>query len=446
MLSEVKAYSKVLGQWFEWAAFFILIVALFLAYHSRAIPELTALYDEAPYINYGWHIFLTRFLITLSLTLTLLSVGFKGYLRLPHWQLVISLLIYLAFVIASISVSSYAFASVQAAVNICLWCSGFFIAAQLCYLPIRRTWLISSIYILALAMAIYGILQSLGYYPKYVNLYSSIESFYQQSNHYAGFLDVVIPLSLSSALYQKHWHLRIIFWALTILLLVNLVLTDSRASWLAIGFVCLALFIFWVRSRWRGAGKYFIVTALILLGISGLLVNYLPSIKAPLTNPSTILTDGSLQQRLTFWRVSLVAISEQPWLGWGAGSFIDTEATHRSALSMLELKPLYDLVITYAHNDYLQIAVETGLLSLAAFLWFWLVVLLTSATGYKNFSEPTTYGIIAGLTALLLHGFLESNISIIPATAFLAYVLAGFLHAPKGDFKANQEYERKINY
>ena len=433
MFNKLKTHSKVLGKWLEWAAFFIFIAALFLSYHSRAVPELTALYGETPYLNYGWHIFLTRFLITLSLTLTLLSIGFKGYLRLIHWQLIIPLLTYLALVIASISVSSYTFASVQAAVNVFLWCSGFFIAAQLCYLPSRRIWLMSSIYILAFAMAIYGIFQSLGYYPSYLNLYGSIESFYHQSNHYAGFLDIVIPLSLSSALYQKPWQLRVMFWLLTILLFINLVLTDSRASWLAIGCVCLALLTFWIRQRWHGAGKYLVIT-LTLLGLSVFLVNYSPSLKTHLTNPATILVDGSLQQRLAFWRIGLVAISEQPWLGWGAGSFIEVEAQHRSVLSMLELQPLHDLIITYAHNDYLHIAVETGLLSLAAFLWFWFAVLLIPAPTYKNFNEPTTYGIVAGLTALLLHGFLESNISIIPATAFLAYVLAGFLHIPKEDF------------
>ena len=66
-----------------------------------------------------------------------------------------------------------------------------------------------------------------------------------------------------------------------------------------------------------------------------------------------------MEQRLVIWRVSLAAIVEQPWLGWGAGNFIETIAMHRSTLTMPELEPLFDIIVTYAHSDYLQIAVET---------------------------------------------------------------------------------------
>ncbi len=432
MYSKLNIYTQRFGNWFEWLAFFTLLAALFFSYHSRIMPENIILYKETPHINYGLRIFLTRSLIISSLTLTLLSVSLKGYLHLPSRQIVVPLLIYLSLVILSISISSYTFGSIQATVNICLWCSGFFIAAHLCSSQKRRLLLIYSIHILALAMSAYGISQALGYYPSYLNLYGSIESFYFQSNHYAGFLEIVIPISLANAFYQKRLYLKIMLWLLTILLLINVVLTDSRGGQLATGCACLGLLIFWANQRWSKVSKYFFLI-LILASIGAgifLLANHLPTVKEVLTNfYSKLQLDKSLEQRLVIWRVSLAAIGEQPWLGWGAGNFIETIAMHRSAFTMSELEPLFDIIVTYAHSDYLQIAVETGLLSLAALIYFWFAVLLMPK-GNKDFKGPgITHGILAGLMALLMHGFLEGNISIIPATALLAYVLAGFLHS-----------------
>ncbi len=432
MGSKPRIFFSSLGNWLEWIAFFFLLAAIFFASRSRAAPEIIYLYEKTPYINYGWHIFLTRSLIIFSLVLTLLSISLTGYLRLPSWKITVPLLAYLGLVTISISISLYPFASIQAAVNMCLWCSSFFVAVHLCHLQRRRVTLIYSVYLLALAMSIYGIAQALGYYPSYLDLYGSIESFYYQSNHYAGFLDIIIPLTLTGTLYQKRLGPKILLGVLTLLLLVNLVLTDSRGSWIATGCVCLGLLVFWVNQTWSKVSKYFaLILALLSIGVViWLLISYLTNIKTSLMNPYNILLDGSLQQRLTIWRVSLAAISNQPWLGWGAGNFIETIAMHRSTLSMLELKPLFGIIVTYAHNEYLQVAVETGLLSLMAFLYFWLAVLLKPIS--KNFSSPEiTYGISAGLITILLHGFVESNITIIPATAILAYTLAGSLHACK---------------
>ena len=216
---------------------------------------------------------LTRSLITFSLTLTFISVSLKGYLHLPNRQIAIPLLIYLSLVISSIFISSYTFGSIQTALNICLWCSGFFIVVHLCTSQKRRLLLIYSIHTLALAMAAYGISQALGYYPSYLSLRGGIESFYFQSNHYAGFLEVVTPISLASALYQKRPPLKILFWFLTALLLTNLVLTNSRGGQLATGCACLGLLIFWVNQKWSKVSKYFLlITILTLVGIGHILL------------------------------------------------------------------------------------------------------------------------------------------------------------------------------
>src|SRR5262249_38740080 len=75
------------------------------------------------------------------------------------------------------------------------------------------------------------------------------------------------------------------------------------------------------------------------------------------------LQDG---MRLAIIQDSLLMFLHKPVLGWGLGTFTTVYPQFRSFYT--------DLFVNAAHNDYLQILVETGILGFISFSWFLMVV------------------------------------------------------------------------
>ena len=93
-----------------------------------------------------------------------------------------------------------------------------------------------------------------------------------------------------------------------------------------------------------------------------------------------------------------------------------------------------DLIVPYnhAHNTYLQIAVELGLIGLAAFLWLFGSVFYF---GFKCYSHlPKTneravliFGILCGIGAVFLHGLI--SYFYVRLGFFMLWVTVGLLFA-----------------
>ncbi len=81
-----------------------------------------------------------------------------------------------------------------------------------------------------------------------------------------------------------------------------------------------------------------------------------------------------------------------------------------------------NLFVNAAHNDYVQVLVETGLIGLAAVLWFIVEVYragLRNMEGWsRDWSRALGLAALIGCTGLLVHGFLDFNLQI-PANACL---------------------------
>jgi O-antigen ligase len=82
--------------------------------------------------------------------------------------------------------------------------------------------------------------------------------------------------------------------------------------------------------------------------------------------------------------------------------------------------------VNQAHNDYLQLLVETGLAGFSIAVWFLLLVFRQAAGKLKNWTETAsgamTVAALLGCIGILVHSFLDFNLQI-PANAALFYVL-----------------------
>ena len=395
---------------------------------------------------YPWSLFGFRVLVALTLGLTGIAAALRGRLYLPPPLIGALLTGFLGLYALSASLSPDAVGSSQALLTTFSQAAGFVLAGAL----VRRRWqrgaFLAALLLGALGMGVYGILQLLGYgfTPTMFDPVPPISSFYYNRVHYAGFLDLLTLGTLGLALFGASWWVRLGAGLLALLLYLNLGLTFSDAGWAATGLATLALLIFWIVKapvRQRGVRVLAFVT-LFGLGVAGLgaflynspnisgtFVQKLQTLRGvtPEGKPTTAGL-GNLYSRLYIYDATLKIIREQPLTGVGPGGFIYALPKWRPPNALdFRSRPLHKLV-NYAHNDYLQLASEAGIPAALCFILFWLAVLRRA----RKAPLPLV-GLTFGLTALLIHGLVDGNLTVNHASAFLAYAAAGVLVASTTD-------------
>jgi O-antigen ligase len=265
------------------------------------------------------------------------------------------------------------------------------------------------IYIIGLGVleSIYGIIQRLTGYTTVWDLpilSGSAHGTLTNRNHYALLLNLSISLGVGF-LYKKsidffqgqRFSLRLLpripdsaqlVWIIVWLALIGLgvFMSLSRAGIFAM-FACIAVMIIAVRSTQRSRLAPILVLAIAFVivglglysGIDGVLARY-----------ANLLEPGYFEQdRIPIWRDAWKMVRIHPWFGQGAGSFQWAFPAHETT------EP--DRPAVFAHNDYLQIMAEYGVVGLV--LVFWLLIgCWRSARRNLKAEDPLVRGI--GLAAL----------------------------------------------
>ncbi|NQT88163.1 O-antigen ligase family protein, partial [bacterium] len=245
------------------------------------------------------------------------------------------------------------------------------------------------------------VLLELGMNPKeYDNLVQRargrIYATFLVANSFAGFLCLIIPGFVGHVLDRLRAGDRGKgFLALSGLwtagALACLLLTYSRGGWLAFAVAavlfCLMLGAPALRRHRRIVGGIGIGAALavILLFATGVV-------------PVRVFRDGvaSFAVRVDYWRGAWDMAMAHPIAGVGLGTFGDHYPAWRTVTARM---------VRAAHNDYLQVFAELGVLGLAAFLWTWGPCLRGAARprdDMPNARSPERLGLGAGLAAFAL--------------------------------------------
>jgi O-antigen ligase len=273
-------------------------------------------------------------------------------------------------------------------------------------------------------VAMFALLQGLAsngrlYWLRTAQAGGSIYGPYVNHNHYAGLMEMLTPIPLVISLAGGVRRSRRIRAAAAAAVMASTIfLSGSRGGMVAFAaqMVLLAVFLIKRNRNCRAALALgaFLVFALGLLAWlgGGQLAERVASIHAATT---TELSGGT---RLTIDRDALKMFAERPVLGWGLGVFPEIYPQFSSFAT--------NIPVGMAHNDYLQVLVEMGMLGFAAVLWF-LLTLYRSALEKLNHWPPdnntaVTLAAILGITGILVHSFLDFNLQI-PANAALFYAL-----------------------
>lgn len=212
-------------------------------------------------------------------------------------------------------------------------------------------------------------------------------------NDFGCYLITLLPFAIAFSFYK----FRNILWRflsafLSFLLFVCLIMTISKGAWC--GFVTSMIFM----SIWLPVLALFL--AGVILSIIFTRQYYSPNIRYRLDNffildASGIKDAGSIERK-AIWKIAWKIFIAHPWLGVGLGTFMFNfaELTRKD----------YPYGVAYAHNCYLQMAAEIGIIGLASFLsilalffYFGIRALI------KNKRTLVWYVLLASLSAILAY-------------------------------------------
>lgn len=245
-------------------------------------------------------------------------------------------------------------------------------------------------------------------------------------NHLAGFLEMILPLSLAYTLTGRFNHLTKTFLGYAALMIFSgVVVSVSRGGWLSVGVSCSILF-FWMLCQ-RGYRIQSLLLIAAFVGLTGLFLY-----KTELTSNRKEGFEAAARAedfRFRLWTPALAMWRDHQWWGVGPNHFDYRFRQYRPHHNEVQRRP--DRV----HNDYLNTLVDWGtvgasLVALAWLLFFygavrsWKFVKRTPNDLASKRSNKSSFvlGGVLGLVAILVHSVLDFNMHI-PANAIVAVTL-----------------------
>src|SRR4030042_4546271 len=238
---------------------------------------------------------------------------------------------------------------------------------------------------------------------------------YVNRNHYAGLMEMIFPLVLGLFLFYKPHvtyrsfrekiteifnrpttNIYILLGFSAILIATSIFLTLSRSGIVSL---CLSMIFFGAMVLERGTSRkrgiiIIIIFVLIVLSVGWFGWDPIFERFERIRN-----AEGDIsEQRLVIWKDSKNIIKDFPLTGTGFGSFINIYPKYRTISG--------DVIADHAHNDYLELFSDGGIIAFLIFAWF---LMALSFKSYKVFlkrrdiySIYVFIGSFTGIIAILI--------------------------------------------
>ena len=252
-------------------------------------------------------------------------------------------------------------------------------------------------------------------------------------NHLAGFLEMALGLLAARAMIlrresqsiERSAILKILTIYGVIMATLGIAISLSRAGWVA---TCIGMSALLVLAGWRFRLTITrVVLAFLLIAFVGLFLwsveplrNYfIKSVKVDDQTSQISLGDPTMGGRTSMWRGTLELIRERPLLGSGIGSWQWVYQKHKDhrILSFPE----------YAHNDYLNLASDYGLIGfaivVAVFISFFMHAWRAVKSARTSEARAFAIGAMVAVISILVHSFFDFNLHIPANSLFLALIM-----------------------
>jgi putative inorganic carbon (hco3(-)) transporter len=296
----------------------------------------------------------------------------------------------------------------------------FALCARVLRSPRLRSWIIALYLHVSLIVSIYGLRQwffgatALATWvdpESPLSKTTRVYSYLGNPNLLAGYLLPAVVLSLVAIFAWQSWIRKALALTMLIANSACLVLTFSRGGWIGLVVAILtvmALLVYW----WSVQMPFFWRTwslPIILGGLVGLLllaVIFVEPVRIRVFSIFADRQDSSNNFRRNVWDAVFEMISDRPIIGIGPG--------HNSFNKVYPLyqRPRYTALSAY--SILLEVAVETGFIGLACFLWLIIVTVNTAFMQVRRLRQSRNIegfwliGAFATLVGMLAHGVVDT--------------------------------------
>jgi O-antigen ligase len=319
----------------------------------------------------------------------------------------------------------------------------------LCFLMTQTLSRSSGIRMLGSAFAIYGfavalfaVLQNLSaptklYWLRTPPFGGWIYGPYVNHNHYAGLMEMLIPVPLVFAFSRfGNQRERWIAASAAAFMAATIFLSGSRGGMIAFT-VEIAIFLVLVFRERQKQNIAVLLGAFLLVALAMIAWAGGKEVKTRIaTLAGNKHSDLSTDIRLQIDRDILGMSRHHPLLGWGQGTFADVYPQFRSFYT--------GSLVNAAHNDFLQLLAESGIIGFGIMLWFLVITVRNAlrkcAKWTSNLNGAVAVAALLGISGILVHSLVDFNMQI-PANAALFYSLC-MVAAMEPRFKTHRRMHR----
>lgn len=223
---------------------------------------------------------------------------------------------------------------------------------------------------------------------------------FANENHFSGLMYVTIPL-LAYGLVMRSRHIG--FYLLFTFLVVGLLLAvGSRAGMLIAATLCaLSLVWFAFAGRFLAAKLIALLAGVVALAVLSVNLEFAETVGA--------------RSRLVFLATTLRAVADHLPIGSGLGTFTMIYPAYEARADITHT------VVNHAHNDYLEIVLETGVAGAALIVFF--LVLVCRNFPRSSYAEAA----FLAIAALCLHSLVDYPLRTLALAVPFAYLAAVIL-------------------
>ena len=240
---------------------------------------------------------------------------------------------------------------------------------------------------------------------------------FKTPNGLGGYLTGVISI-VAAWIFLGQQELRYRLAAVTVLCfsIWSLVITFSRGAWIGVFFggMFLLFSVLFPKKRLKLYFSLGLLWVTVFLGISLLLILANGSDRELFTRYQTI------QWRFSVWSISGEMIKDKFFFGHGINTFMRVFQVYRGNFMMGP---------TYAHNCYIQLAAETGIVGLCCFFWM-VATVFHQSLGKLNADfqqdrnlRALAIGLLSGIFAFLVHSFFDTNFYSLQLSVYLWFMI-----------------------
>lgn len=264
------------------------------------------------------------------------------------------------------------------------------------------------------------------YWMRHPSMGGWIYGSYVNHNHYAGLMELLVPIPLIISLsHLAHEKARVAAGIAAAVMVGTIFLSGSRGGMIAIFVQLIVLAVVLSRQKRSvriviGVGAFAVVLVSLLVWLGG---KELTTRVTSISKETRSEISGGM--RLSIDRDTLGMFRHRPVFGWGLGTFPVVYPRFRSFYT--------NFFVNEAHDDYLQLLAEMGVLGFGIMIWFLVVLYLRVRRKIGNWTSNTSSAVTLACalssTGILVHSLVDFNLQI-PANAALFYVFCSIAAAP----------------